>query len=49
MSMVRRSSFNEVKGFNIDLQFFQDYDLWYRINKTGAKFKYINDTIFHTE
>ena len=49
MSMVRRSSFNKVKGFNIDLQFFQDYDLWYRISKTGAKFKYINDTIFHTE
>jgi hypothetical protein len=48
MSPIRRKSFNKIKGFR-ELDFFQDWDLFYRASREGMKGKYINEHIFTTQ
>lgn len=49
MSPVNRDVFNSVGGFREGLEFFQDWDLFYRIAKKGHKGKWINEFLFSTK
>ena len=46
MSPMRRKCFENVGGFDEKLTFFQDWDLFYRLAKSGIKGKYIKEFIF---
>lgn len=48
MSPVRREAFEATEGFR-DLEYFQDWDLFYRLAKAGYKGKYIKEFIFSTK
>lgn len=47
MSPMRREAFDAIGGFE-ELDFFQDWGLFYRMVKNGSKGKYIRDFIFTT-
>jgi glycosyltransferase involved in cell wall biosynthesis len=49
MSPIRKSAFQAVGGFRDDLEFFQDWDLFYRMAEKGSKGKYVNEIIFKTK
>jgi hypothetical protein len=49
MSPIRREVFEEIGGFNEELEFFQDWDLFYRAYAAGHKGKYINEFLFSTQ
>ena len=44
-SIVRRAAWERVNGLNEDLPFSLDYDLWWRLLRTGAQFEYFNDKV----
>lgn len=46
MSPIRRSAFEKVGGFNEELKYFQDWDLFYRVALSGLKGKYLNSEEF---
>lgn len=46
MSMMRTEIF---KGFNEDLEYFQDWDLFYNLAKEGHKGYYLKETLFTTQ
>ena len=48
MSPVRKTVFEKAGGFNENLPYFQDWDLFFRMAKAGHKGKYINEFIFST-
>lgn len=41
---VRRSAFDQSKGFNVDLKIGEDTDLSRRLQKTGARYKFLHST-----
>lgn len=49
MSPVRRSAFEWVNGFDESLEYFQDWDLFFRLSESGHKGKFIKDYIFETK
>lgn len=44
--MMRRSIFNDLKGYNEEFTEAEDYDLWLRALKKGYKFACLNETLF---
>jgi glycosyltransferase involved in cell wall biosynthesis len=46
MSLVRRSDFVKVDGFDESLTRYQDWDLWLRMAEAGYQGHYINDSLF---
>jgi len=48
MSPVKRRVFNQVRGFD-EIDYFQDWGLFYKLAKRGCKGKYINQYFFTTE
>lgn len=42
---VRRSAYTRVDGLNPELHYTMDWDLWCRLAKQGAKFKYLKEVL----